>query len=175
MTFDLHRSIEILERTPSVLDRLLRGLPDHWSRVNEGGETWSAYDVVGHLIHGERTDWMERLRKCLSADAGQKNFRPFDRTAMFNESVGRTVEELLDEFALLRMKNVAALRTMGLKSADFDRTGVHPSFGTVTLRQLLSTWVAHDMDHLQQIARVMAKQYKEEVGPWKEYLRIMKE
>jgi len=167
--------MEILERTPAVLDKLLRGLPDHWSRANEGAGTWSAYDVVGHLIHGEHTDWMERLHKCLSEDAEAKKFRPFDRTAMFTESMGRSLEDLLDEFALLRLKNLEALRRTGLRAADMDRTGVHPVFGTVTVRQLLSTWVAHDMDHLQQIARVMAKQYKEEVGPWKEYLRIMKE
>ena len=175
MTFDILRSIEVLERTPAVLDHLVRDLPDHWTRVNEGDETWSAYDVVGHLIHGEHTDWMERLHKCLSDDPGVNKFRPFDRTAMFEESKGKTLEELLGSFAALRAKNLDELRTLGLKEADLDRTGVHPVFGTVTVRQLLSTWVVHDMDHIQQIVRVMAKQYTEEVGPWKEYLRILQD
>jgi DinB superfamily len=173
MTFDLSRSIEILERTPRVLDELLRDLPDHWTRVNEGGETWSAYDVVGHLIHGERTDWMERLRKCLSAD--DKAFRKFDRTAMFTESEGRTLEELLSTFAVLRRNNLDDLRALNIAGTQFNSTGIHPAFGTVTLRQLLSTWVAHDLGHIAQIVRVMAKQYKEEVGPWKEYLRIVRD
>lgn len=173
MTFDLSRSIEILERTPRVLDTLLRDLPAHWTLVNEGGGSWSAYDVVGHLIHGERTDRMERLHKCLSEN--DKHFRPFDRTAMFTESAGHSLEALLDTFGELRAKNLHDLRSLHLTETQFASTGIHPAFGTVSLRQLLSTWVAHDLGHIGQVVRVMAKQYKEEVGPWKEYLRIVQD
>ena len=164
--------LPILEKTPALLKLWLQGLSDEWIVNNEGGDTWSVYDVVGHLIHGERTDWMARIRKTLSDT--DKEFVPFDRFAQFNESKGKTLDQLLDEFATIRKQNLEEFRSLNISEQVLSKTGIHPSFGTVTLRQLLSTWVAHDLSHIAQIARVMAKQYKEEVGPWVEYLSIMK-
>ena len=170
--FTIEEGTAVLSRTPAVLDALLRGLPDGWIAAHEGGETWSPYDVVGHLIHGERTDWMARVRMIL--DHGEsRTFEPFDRLAQFAASGGRTVAERLDEFAVLRRENLQALASLRLTGADLARRGRHPAFGTVTLRQLLATWVAHDLDHLVQISRVMARQYADEVGPWRAYLRII--
>ena len=173
MKFDLQRSLEILERTPQVLESLLSGLSNEWTESNEGPETWSAYDVVGHLIHGETTDWIQRMQIILS-DSTDKNFKPFDRFAQFHESKGKTMEQLLAEFKKIRLSNLNTVRTMNLTPTDFLKKGIHPVFGEVTLEQLFSTWVAHDMNHLAQIARVIAKQYKTEVGPWVEFLRILK-
>ena len=172
MEYAIDKALPILEKTPALLKLWLQGLSDEWIVNNEGGDTWSVYDVVGHLIHGERTDWMARIRKTLSDT--DKEFVPFDRFAQFNESKGKTLDQLLDEFATIRKQNLEEVRSLNISEQVLSKTGIHPSFGTVTLRQLLSTWVAHDLSHIAQIARVMAKQYKEEVGPWVEYLSIMK-
>jgi hypothetical protein len=174
MTFDLEKCLEVLQRTPAVLDTLLGGLSDDWTTHNEGGETWSPYDVVGHLIHGERTDWMARLDIILS-DGPDKRFTPFDRLAQFEESRGKTLGDLLREFREVRAANLARLRALHLQPADCDRTGTHPTFGEVTLRQLLATWTVHDLDHVMQISRVMAKQIGAETGPWVQYLRIIRD
>ena len=162
----------ILARTPATLDALLRGLPDGWIAAHEGGDTWSPFDVMGHLIHGERTDWMPRARIIL-AHGEARAFDTFDRFAQFAVSEGRTLPSLLDEFAALRRDNVRDLLAMRLTDGDLDRRGMHPELGVVTLRQLLATWVAHDLDHVVQISRVLARQYSDEVGPWRAYLRII--
>ena len=167
--FTVELGLEILERTPSVLRAWLSGLSPEWLAANEGPDTWNPYDVVGHLIHGERTDWMARADIILG---GGGTFVTFDRFAQFRESAGKSLSQLLDEFAEVRRANVTRLRSLSLTEADLDKTGTHPKFGTVTLRQLLSTWVAHDLDHLMQISRVMGKQLKEDIGPWREYLRV---
>lgn len=172
MPFDLSRSLEILEKTPTVIEKLLDGLSDEWTTTNEGPNTWSPYDVVGHLIHGEKTDWIPRMEIILSAKT-DKSFEPFDRFAQFEESKGKTLRQLLDEFNLLRATNVRRLRSMDITGHTLEQTGIHPAFGSVTLQQLLSTWVVHDLNHIAQIVRVMAHQYKAEVGPWREYLRIV--
>jgi hypothetical protein len=174
MTFDLNQCLDLLERTPAVLDRLLRGLGDDWTRGNEGPDTWSPYDVVGHLIHGERTDWMARMDVILG-DGPDRTFVPFDRFAQFEESKGKSLDDLLDEFAEVRAANVARVRALALTDALLDRTGTHPKFGTVTLRQLLATWTTHDLDHIVQIARVMAQQVGPHIGPWVEYIRVVRE
>jgi hypothetical protein len=170
--FDLDEGLAVLARTPASLDALLRGLPDGLTRATEGGETWSAYDVVGHLIHGEETDWLPRVRIILEHGEARP-FDKFNRTAQFDASQGRTLASLLDEFAALRARNLEALAGLGLTAADLERRGTHPAFGSVTLRQLLATWVAHDLDHVIQVARVIGRQYTDEVGPWRAYLRII--
>jgi hypothetical protein len=172
MNFDLKKSIEILEKTPGVIRNLLTGLTEDWIINNEGPDTFSPYDVVGHLIHGEKTDWPGRIQIILEHGVS-KAFVPYDRFAMYEESKGKSLEDLMNEFEVVRKKNLAWLRSLNLTEFDFDKRGVHPKFGEVTLRQLLSTWVIHDLTHLSQITRVMAKQYKEEMGPWLEYFRIM--
>ena len=171
MPFDLNSSLALLERTPGVLEALLGGLPADWTHQNEGPDTWSPYDVLGHLIHGERTDWMARMDIILR-DGGDRRFVPFDRFAQFRESEGKSLGELLREFREVRTANVAYVRSRKLDDHALDKTGIHPTFGEVTLRQLLSTWTVHDLDHLMQISRVMGKQLKEDVGPWVEYLRV---
>lgn len=172
--FNINNAAQILERTPYVLIALLEGLTDAWIRENEGPDTWSAYDIVGHLIHGEKTDWIPRMEIILS-DSENKQFAPFDRFAMFNDSRDKSLSELLNEFKSLRLENLRRLRSHFGLSGHYDDTGIHPAFGEVTLAQLLSTWVVHDLNHIAQIARVMAKQYKDDVGPWKEYLGILKQ
>jgi hypothetical protein len=162
----------ILARTPAALDALLRGLPDGWIAANEGGETWSPFDVIGHLIHGERTDWMPRVRIIL-AHGESRPFDKFDRFAQFAASEGRSLGSLLHEFAMLRQENLRQLSALALTEADLDRRGRHPELGLVTLRQLLATWVAHDLDHVVQVSRVLARQYSDEVGPWRAFLRII--
>ena len=171
-SFTMDDAIALLERTPKTLDSLLRGLPDDWVRSNEGGETWSPFDVIGHLIHGELTDWVPRARIILDHGEGRA-FDKFDRFAQFEISRERTLDSLLDEFARLRRDNLKELASLRLSDADLDRRGRHPAFGSVTLRQLLATWVAHDLDHVVQISRVLARQYTGEVGPWTAYLRII--
>lgn len=171
-TFSIEHMMEILERTPRVLRELLTGLSDDWTMHNEGDGTWTPYDVVGHLLHGERTDWIVRIRKCLSND--DKAFEPFDRTAMFAESEGKSLAELLEEFEQARAGNLQELKGLRLSEEELDRIGIHPSFGEVRLRQLLATWAAHDLGHLTQITRVMCKQYREEVGPWKEFISVLR-
>ncbi len=165
--------LEILERTPSVLEALLADLSDHWTTGTDGPDTWSPYDVVGHLIHGERTDWIPRMEVILS-DRADRTFVPFDRFAQFRDSQGKSLGELLNEFRTLRAASLAHLRARHLTPVDLERTGTHPAFGTVTLRQLLATWTAHDLDHLMQISRVMAKQIGTDVGPWVEYLKVLR-
>ena len=174
MNFTLGKSLEILERTPDVLSSLLQNLSYDWTSPNEGGETWSAYDIVGHLIHGEKTDWIPRAEIILSGKT-DKSFEPFDRFAQFEESKGKSLAQLLDEFKRLRKKNLELLRSKKLIDKNLEERGIHPDFGEVTLSQLLSTWVVHDLNHIAQIARVMAKQYKEEVGPWIKYLGILQQ
>ena len=160
-SFVMDEAVAILARTPATLDALLRGLPDGWIVAHEGGETWSPFDVIGHLIHGERTDWIPRARIILERGEARA-FDKFDRFAQVTVSQGRTLASLLDELAALR-----------LTDADLDRHGRHPELGVVTLRQLLATWVAHDLDHVVQISRVLARQYSDEVGPWRAYLRVI--
>jgi uncharacterized damage-inducible protein DinB len=173
MKFELNHGIEILERTPEVLDKMLSGLSDEWLMCNEGAETWCAYDVIGHLIHGEKTDWLDRLNIILSQKSDLR-FTPFDRFAQFEESKGKNIQTLLKEFKELRKRNVDVLKQLALQDSDYSKKGIHPAFGEVTLSQLLSTWVVHDFTHISQITRVMAKQYKEEVGPWVAYLSVLK-
>jgi hypothetical protein len=170
--FDLNKSYEILERTPAVLKAILADLDDDWTMNNEGAETFSPFDVVGHLIHGEKTDWPARAKMILEHGT-TKTFVPYDRFAMFEASKGRSVKELLGEFEILRMANMQWLRSLKLTAIDLDKKGLHPQLGEVDLRQLLSTWVIHDLTHIAQITRVMAKQYKKEIGPWVEFFRIM--
>ncbi|MEO8111508.1 MAG: DinB family protein [Ginsengibacter sp.] len=172
MHFTLEKSMEILERTPSVLLTMLHSISVDWTANNEGEDTWSVYDVVGHLIHGEKTDWMPRTEIILS-QKNDKAFKLFDRFAQFEESKGKTLKQLLDEFSTLRQKNIELLRSKNITDHDLEQIGIHPAFGEVTLSQLLATWAVHDLNHILQITRVMAKQYKEEVGPWVEYLRIL--
>jgi hypothetical protein len=172
MEFDLEKSIEILERTPSVLKLLLSGLHNDWIINNEGGDSWSPFDIVGHLIHGEKTDWVVRTKIILS-DTGDKKFEPFDRFAQFEKSKGKSLQELLNEFDKLREENISFITGLNISEQMLDKTGIHPEFGNVTLRQLLAAWTAHDLSHIAQAARVMAKQYKEASGPWVEYLPIM--
>jgi len=173
MQFRLEDAIPVLRRTPSVLRELLQGLPPSWIDATEGPSTWSPFDVVGHLIHGERTDWMPRVEHILRhGDA--VTFTPFDRHAMFEISKGRTLDELLDEFAGLRRENLVTLDALRLTEADLDRRGRHPEFGVVTMRQHLATWVAHDLGHISQVVRVMARQYTDAVGPWTAYLSILR-
>jgi hypothetical protein len=173
MEFTLEKSMEILERTPNVIKELLDGLSDDWTMQNEGGESWTPYDVLGHLIHGELSDWIERTDIILSAGP-DKNFKPFDRFAQFEESKGKSLRDLIGEFMMLRIMNLQKLKERNITEKDLDKTGIHPVFGNVTLRQLLSTWAVHDLNHTAQIIRVMAYQYKDNVGPWSKYLRILK-
>jgi hypothetical protein len=170
--FNLADAIAVLARTPASLDALLRGLPDVWVRSNEGKDTWSPFDIVGHLIVGERTDWMPRARIILE-NGEARSFDPFDRFAQVKESQGKSLEQLLDEFARLRSENVAALRAMNLQPDDLSRRGKHPALGVVTLSELLATWAAHDLNHLHQLSRVMAHQYRAAVGPWSKFLGVM--
>lgn len=172
MEFDLADGIAVLERTPGALRSLLAGLPPSWIDATEGPETWSPYDNVGHLVHGERTDWIPRARIIL-AQGTERRFTPFDRFAQSRESRGKSLGMLLDELARLRAENVTTLRSWRLTDAQLALAGEHPALGAVTLRQLLATWVAHDLGHVAQVARVMAKQYRTAVGPWREYLPVL--
>jgi uncharacterized damage-inducible protein DinB len=167
----LDDAVAVLERTPSSLAAMLEGLPDTWIQATEGKGTWSPYDVIGHLIHGERTDWIPRARLIL--EGKMRPFVPFDRAAQFAESGGRSLPELLATFARLRQENLAALKGLKLTEEDLPRRGMHPELGSVTLGQLLATWVVHDLDHVGQIARTMAKAYTRAVGPWTAYLSIL--
>ena len=172
MPHDLEQTIALLSRTPAVLNALLRDLPDNWTTRNEGEKTFSPFDVVGHLIVGERTDWMPRTRRILESGESVP-FEKFDRFAQERESKGKTLPQLLDEFARLRAENLKALRALNLQPADLKKTGKHQALGVVTLSQLLATWAAHDLTHLHQLSRVMAHQYREAVGPWTVYLGVM--
>jgi uncharacterized damage-inducible protein DinB len=172
MDFVVTDGIAVLERTPDTLRAMLLDLPPVWTDATEGPETWSPYVIIGHLLHGERRDWIPRAQLIL-AQGAERRFTPFDRFAQFQESEGKSLADLLEEFASLRSTNLATLEAMRLTDAQLALTGEHPAFGTVTLRQLLATWVAHDLGHIAQVARVMAKQYGETIGPWREYLPIM--
>ncbi|HQR05876.1 MAG TPA: DinB family protein [Gemmatales bacterium] len=172
MSFILEHSLEVLQRTPAVLHSLLQGLSDFWGMSNYGPETFSPFDVVGHLIHGEETDWMVRAHIILEQGEAQP-LPPFDRYAMFEASRGKTMADLLATFAQLREKNLSNLRALKLTPEQLNQRGTHPALGTVTLKQLLATWVAHDLNHIHQIAKAMAYQYRNEVGPWREYLTFL--
>jgi len=172
MTFDLDLSLDVLARTPRTLQSLLGGLADPWVRGTEGPDTFSPFDVVGHLIDGEETDWIQRARIIL-ARGPDRRFHPYDRFRHRTRNAGRTLQSLLDEFARLRADNLEVLRAWRLTPADLDLQGEHPSFGPVTLRQLFATWVVHDLGHIAQVVRVMAKQYSGEVGPWVAYLPVL--
>jgi DinB family protein len=172
MDFDLQAGIAILQRTPWTLRTMLAGLPSDWTDGTEGPDTWSPYIIVGHLIHGERTDWIPRARIIL-AQGPDRRFVPFDRFAQLREGHRRPLNELLDDFATLRTASLVTLAEWNLSDEQLNLEGEHPELGAVTLRQLLSTWVAHDLGHIAQAARVMAKQYREAVGPWRAYLPVM--
>ena len=175
--FSLADSVAVLSRTPATLDALLRGMPNRWVLSNEGPSTdgadsWSAFDIVGHLIVGERTDWMPRARVILEKGEARP-FDPFDRFAQARESQGKSLDQLLDEFTNLRRENLAALQALNLQPQDLARLGTHPALGAVTLSELLAAWAVHDLTHLHQLSRVMAHQYREAVGPWSAYLGVL--
>jgi hypothetical protein len=170
--FNLNEAMAVLARTPPALDALLRGLSHLWVRGNEGKDTWSPYDIVGHLIFGEQTDWMPRARMILEHGEARP-FEPFDRFAQMKESQGKPLEQLLDDFARLRKENLSALCALNLQPADLSRRGRHPELGVVSLSELLATWTVHDLTHLHQLSRVMASQYHEAVGPWSVYLGVL--
>ena len=172
MENSLQQTMSLLTRTPAALNALLRDLPETWTLRNEGENTWSAFDVVGHLIHGERTDWMPRAKMVLQFGESQ-TFEPFDRWEHMRESRGKSLEQLLDEFARLRSENLGELRALNLRQEDLELRGRHPALGVVTLSELLATWAAHDLTHLHQISRVMAHQYRAAVGPWSRYLGVL--
>ena len=172
MVFDLNKSIEILERTPAVVTALLQGLSSEWLFNNEGADTWSPYDIIGHYIEGEKTDWIPRMRIILSND-DDKRFVPFNRFAQLNNDKNKPIDALLHEFTEWRKNNILELREANLNEEKLNKKGINPAFGEVTLRQLLAAWVTHDLNHIHQISRVMAKQYKEEIGPWTKYISVV--
>lgn len=172
MDYSIDKALEILERTPKVLKVFLENLSDEWVFCNEGNDTWSAFDIVGHLIHGEKTDWIPRLKIILSGSEN-KTFVPYNRFAQFEESKGKNLKQLLVEFSKLREQNIESLKSLDIVESDFSREAKHPSLGKVTLKNLLATWVTHDLGHIAQISRVIAKQYKDEVGPWVEYISVL--
>jgi GNAT superfamily N-acetyltransferase len=172
MEHDLEQTLSLLARTPAALNVLLRDLPDAWTCRNEGEGTWSAFDVVGHLVHAERTDWIPRIQTVLHLGESQA-FAPFDRFAQARESQGKTLGQLLDEFASLRARNLGEVRALNLREEDLARRGRHPALGAVTMSELLATWAAHDLTHLHQISRVMAHQYRDSVGPWIQFLGVL--
>ena len=172
MEFKLNDATAVLERTPETLLTLLRDLPAVWLIQNEGPDTWSPYDIVGHLIHGEETDWIPRA-KIILEHGEERAFEPFDRVAMFEKFKGRSIADLLDTFTLMRADSLHDLQRMNLTPALLEKRGKHPELGVVTLKQLLATWVVHDLGHIRQVVRVMAKQYRDAVGPWKAYLTVL--
>lgn len=172
MNFELATGVEVLQRTPETLRAMLGGLPSGWIDANEGPNTWSPFAILGHLVHGERADWIPRARVIL-AQGADRRFVPFDREAQFSESRGKHLHELLDEFAHLRAQNLATLAGWRLSESQLALQGEHPEFGAVTLRQLLATWVVHDLGHIAQTARVMSKQYRDAIGPWRAYLPVV--
>jgi DinB family protein len=170
--YNLQHTIALLTRTPTALDALLRDLPETWTHRNEGEGTMSAFDVVGHLIHGEHTNWMPRARMLLQFGETQA-FAPFDRWGHVRESEGKSLAQLLDEFAQARSKSLAELRALNLQPSDLARRGRHPAFGAVTFSELIATWAAHDLTHVHQISRIMAHQYRQAVGPYSAYLGVL--
>ena len=173
MKHSLQHTISLLAHTPAALDALLRDLPETWTLRNEGEDTWSAFDVIGHLIHGERTDWMPKARMVLQSGEAE-TFEPFDRWGHVRECQGKSLGQLLDEFARLRSENLDELRALNLRQGDLELRGRHPALGIVTLSELLATWTVHDLTHLHQISRVMAHQYREAVGPWNGSLGVLR-
>ncbi len=173
MKQSLEHTIPVLTRTPAALNALLRDLPEEWILANEGERTWSALDIIGHLIHGERTDWIPRAKIILQFGEARA-FDPFDRQGHVRESKGKSMEQLLDEFARLRSDSLHELRRLNLRQEDFEKRGRHPALGVVTLSELLAAWVVHDLTHLHQISRLMAHQYREAVGVWSAYLGVLK-
>lgn len=171
MQFDMEKALPILERTPQVVEAMLYGLDDEWVFSNEGGDTWSPFEVMAHLIHGEKTDWIPRVRVILGE--GDKLFVPFDMEGHVKEGKGKSMNQLLDEFKVLRKDNLLQLKEMNITDELLNRTGIHPILGTVTLQQLLAAWVVHDLSHIHQLSRVMAKQYDETVGPWKQFMGVL--
>jgi DinB superfamily len=172
MAHDLEQTIALIERTPKVLDTLLRDLPDEWTMRNEGEKSWSAYDIVGHLIHGEKTDWIPRAKRILESGES-KPFDKFDRFAQERDSKGKSLAELLDEFSRARAESIRQLRALKLQPKDLERKGTHQVLGRVTLSQLLASWAAHDLTHLHQLSRVMAHQYREPIGPWTKFMGVL--
>jgi DinB superfamily len=172
LKYNLERSYEILERTPRVFRELLSGIGEEWTTSNEGPDTFSPYDVIGHLIHGEKTDWVPRAKIILEHGVS-KPFTPYDRFAQIEESRGKTLDQLLDEFQKMRTENLKWFGALTLSEVELDKKGMHPGLGEVSLRNLLVTWVVHDLTHIAQVGRVMAKQYREEMGPWPAYFRVL--
>lgn len=172
MEFQLTHALEILERTPATFRALLGGLSDAWTAPDEGPDTFSAFDNLAHIVHGERADWITRS-KIILAQGADRRFQPFDRFAHYEESAGKTVADLLEEFDALRSENLVTLRSWQLTDRELSLEGEHPAFGAVTLRQLLSAWAVHDLGHIAQTSRVLAKQYRHAVGPWREYLPVL--
>jgi DinB superfamily len=173
MKNSLSKSVDLLGRTPDLLEAMLSDIDEEWSKLNEGDETWSAYDVVGHLIHGEKTDWIPRA-KIIMEQGVSKTFDPFDRFAMKKLSAGKSLNQLLAEFKKMRVQSLGQLSELNLTDQDLNKKGIHPSFGPVTMLELISCWVVHDLNHISQISRVLAFQLKDDVGPWEAYLRILK-
>ena len=173
MKFSINASIEILERTPKTLHSLLHNLNDNWTLKNEGGDTWSPYDVIGHLIHCDECNWIPLIEVALS-DSVVRNFEPLNRFVQPEKSKGKTLDQLLHDFVQIRASSITALHSLKITNEQLSKTAIHPELGSVTLSQLISTWVVHDLNHTSQIVRVMAKQYKDEVGPWIQYMRVLK-
>src|ERR1044072_3019973 len=174
MEFELAHAVDVLRQTPATLNSLLRDLPEPWLVQNEGRKMWSPYDVIGHLLHGEEADWIPRA-KIIIEHGETRAFEPFDRVAMFEESKGKSIGQLLETFAQLRAENLRELQALNLTADLLKKRGRHPELGVVTLSQLLSTWVVHDLGHIRQVVRVMSKQYHDAVGPWRAYLSILEE
>jgi hypothetical protein len=172
MPQDLTQTFALLRNTPAALNALLRDLPTSWTHSNEGASTWTIYDVVGHLAYGETSDWPARA-KIILEHGGSRPFTPFDRLGQVSSSQGKVLPQLLDEFATLRARNLSELESLNLTPEDLDRRGAHPSFGPVTLSQLLAAWAIHDMSHLHQISRILSHQYREAVGPWQKFLGVL--
>ena len=172
MEHNLQDTIALLGRTPATLNALLRDMPEFWTARNEGEDTWNAFDVVAHLVHCENTDWMPRAKMVLRSGENE-TFEPFDRLGHLHYSRDKTLHQLLDEFARLRLDNLSELRALNLGREDLEKRGRHPVFGTVTLSELLATWATHDLTHLHQITRIMAHQYRSAVGPWSVYLGVL--
>ena len=172
MNFDLNHSVQLLSHTPKTIENLLVDLPPQWINFSENPDSWSAYDIVGHLIHGEKTDWIPRTQIIMNLHP-EGRFEEFDRFAQFENSKGKSIEDLLKEFKLLRLSNIEQLKSLKLTPEDYDKTGIHPEFGTVTLAQLLATWTAHDLSHINQMTRVLSRYYHQDIGPWKHYLPLL--
>jgi len=172
MNHDLGHTVALLSRTPTSLNAFLRDLPQSWTHSNEGPDTWTAYDIVGHLIHAEHTDWIPRATMILHHGESQ-TFKPFNREGQQEKSRGKSLNDLLDEFASVRAKSLLQLQALDIQPRDLGRCGLHPAFGPVTLAQLLATWTVHDLTHLHQLTRLMAHQYREAVGPWSVYLGVL--